>query len=464
MLEQSIFTNLMHNEEYYRAVIPHIKREYFMDQSEQRLFSYMKFFSDKYNKRPDVSVLKILLNKDTTLDDGTFTAVQTTLDALDVAQPDISQTKFLIDETENFCKQRAVFNALKKSIEIKENSDLPIDRRNRKLQDVGAIPDLLRDALSICFDTTVGHNYLEDWEKRYDSYHDKNAKVPFDIDILNKVTKGGAEYKTLNMLIAGSNVGKSLGLVHLAAGYLTQGYDVLYVSMEMSEESVAKRIDANLLGISLDDLENTPKGMYKAKVETLKEKVVGRLYVKQYPTGSANVGHFRALLSELSIKQGFVPKIIIVDYLGICSSIRIGFGGENSYGYVKAIAEELRGLAIETNTCIWSAAQTTRGQWDKSDMDMSDVAESAGLVHTADFMLGIVETEELAAMGQQMFKQIKSRYGDKSKFSRFFIGVNKGHQRWSQLEGQQYNEAPRADAPPPTMDRGKPVVDEGINW
>lgn len=375
MIEQSIFTNLLNNEEYYRTVIPHLQKEYFLESHQQRLYSYIKFFSDKYNKRPNVSALKILLSKDTALDDGTYTSIERDIDILEKSQPDLSQLKFMIDETEAFCKQRAVFNALRKSLEIKENSDLSPDKRNKKLQDVGIIPDLLRDALSICFDSSVGHNYLEDWEKRYDSYHDKETKIPFDIDILNRVTKGGAEYKTLNCLVGGSGTGKSLGLVHLAAGYITKGYDVLYITLEMSEEAISKRVDANLLGISLDDLENIPKGMYKNKIETIKDKIVGRLYVKQFPTGAGHCGHFRALLSELEMKQSFKPKIIIVDYLGICASTRMGFGGENSYGHLKAIAEELRGLAIETNTCVWSGAQTTRGQWDKSDIDMSDVAE-----------------------------------------------------------------------------------------
>lgn len=434
MIVESIFLNLMHNEEYFRSVLPHLKREYFIDASDERLFNYIKFFGDKHNKRPDAAVLRILLEKDTGLSDGVFTNLEAQISVLESKKPDLGQTEFMVEETENFCKQQALYNALSNALQIKSNAELPYDKRNKKMPDVGAIPDLMRDALSVCFNNSIGHNYLADWETRYDSYHDKAAKVPFGIDILNRITKGGAEYKTLNIILAGSNTGKSLGLCDLATQYLSNGLNVLYISMEMSEEAIGKRIDANLLGIPMDDLDAIPKGMFANKMSKLRDKVVGNLYFKQFPTGSAHVGHFRTLLQDLRTKQNFVPNVIMIDYLGICASQRIGFGGENSYGYVKAIAEEIRGLAIETNTVIWSAAQTTRGSWDESDIKMSDTAESAGLVHTADFMLGVVETDQLAEQGQQMFKQIKSRYGDKSKWSKFFMAVDKSLQRWSQLD------------------------------
>lgn len=471
MIVEGIFLNLMHNEEYFRSVLPHLKREYFIDAADERLFNYIKFFGDKYNKRPDASVLKILLEKDNGLNDGIFTSLETQIDLLDTKRPQLDQTAFMIEETEGFCKQQALYNALSNALAIKSNAELPIDKRNKKLPDVGMIPELMRDALGVCFDTSVGHNYMSDWETRYNSYHDKAAKIPFDIDILNRVTKGGAEYKTLNILLAGSNAGKSLGLCHLVAGYLNQGMNVLYISMEMSEEAIGKRIDANLLNVSMDDLDAIPKEMFGKKIAKLREKVVGNLYFKQFPTGAAHVGHFRTLLQELRTKQNFVPQIIIIDYLGICASQRIGYGGENSYGYVKAIAEEIRGLSIETNTCVWTAAQTTRGSWEKSDIDMGDTAESAGLVHTADFILGIVETEQLAQQGQQMFKQVKSRYGDKSKWSRFFLAVDKGLQRWSQLENNSFPDDQAG--PPPVHVRGvvagsgAPAVvanGEGVDW
>lgn len=452
MIVESIFLNLMHNEEYFRSVFPHLKREYFIDAADERLFNYIKFFGDKHNKRADPTVLKILLERDNSLNEGVHSSLEQQIEILSEKRPDVGHTEFLIEETEKFCKQQALYNALSNALQIKSNAELPPDKRNKKLPDVGAIPDMMRDALGVCFDTSVGHNYLANWESRYDSYHDKAAKIPFDIDILNRVTKGGAEYKTLNILLAGSNAGKSLGLCHLAAGYLTQGLNVLYISMEMSEEAIGKRIDANLLNVSMDDLDSIPKAMFGKKIEKLKEKVVGNLYFKQFPTGAAHVGHFRTLLQELKTKQGFIPQIIIIDYLGICASQRIGYGGENSYGYVKAIAEEIRGMAIETNTCVWTAAQTTRGSWEKSDIDMGDTAESAGLVHTADFILGIVETEALAQQGQQMFKQVKSRYGDKSKWSRFFLAVDKGLQRWTQLESNSFPDD--QGMPPPSIAGG----------
>lgn len=480
MIEESIFQNLMYNEDYFRKVLPHLKKEYFSDPADQRLFSYIKGFGDKYNKRPDSTVLGLLLEKDTTLNDGIYETLSAQITNLKNAGPDLSLTDFMVNETESFCKQQALYNALKDALEIKANSELTPDKRNRKLPDIGAIPDILRDALGVCFDTSVGHNYIEDWETRYNSYHDKALKIPFDIEILNKITKGGAEYKTLNLILAGSNAGKSLGLCHLAAGYLAQGLNVLYISMEMSEEAIGKRIDANLLNVSMDDLDAIPKEIFGQRIEKLKEKSVGKLFFKQFPTGGGHVGHFRTLLQELRTKKNFVPNVIIIDYLGICASSRIGYGGENSYGYVKAIAEEIRGLAIETNTCIWSAAQTTRGQWEKSDIDMGDTAESAGLVHTADFILGVVETEALAQQGQQMFKQVKSRYGDKSKWSRFFMAVDKGLQRWSELpdngmssvaDPQMQQHVPaqvQSDATPPGR-RGRkkaeaPTEPVGVVW
>lgn len=465
MIEESIFLNLMHNEDYFRKVLPHLKKEYFVDHATQRLFGYIKFFGDKHNKRPDASVLKILLEKDTSLNEGVYSTLKSQIDILIDSKPDLAMTDFMVHETEEFCKQQALYNALTKALEIKSNAELPPDKRNKKTPDVGIIPELMRDALGVCFDTSVGHNYLNDWERRYESYHDKATKIPFDLDILNKITKGGAEYKTLNLLLAGSNAGKSLGLCHLAASYLSQGLNVLYISMEMSEEAIGKRIDANLLGVSMDDLDSIPKAMFGKKIEKLKEKVLGQLFFKQFPTGAAHVGHFRTLLQELKTKQNFIPQVIIIDYLGICGSQRIGYGGENSYGYVKAIAEEIRGLAIESNTCVWSAAQTTRGSWEKSDIDMGDTAESAGLVHTADFILGIVETEQLAQQGQQMFKQVKSRYGDKSKWSRFFVAVDKGLQRWSEVENSVPADVPtQPSAVAQTTSAPTPTNGDAIEW
>lgn len=378
---------------------------------------------------PTQNALVIALEKRGNMSQSEFDDTIAGIDELHGVPEDLG---WLLFETEAYCKQRAMHNALSESIRIQENFAKPLDERDKKIPPIEYIQEVMKDALSVCFSTQVGHDYFESVESRWQSYKSKANKIPFLTKILNIITKGGVELRTLNCILAGVNVGKSLGLCHLACEYLLQGYNVLYISMEMGEEVCGKRIDANLLDVSLDDIDD---GMisehdFMARFAKLKSKNCGKLYVKQFPTGGANVNHFNNLLAELRIKKNFVPTIIMVDYLGIMASSRIANYSENSYSMVKAIAEELRGFAIENNVVVWTAAQTTRGGWDSSDINMSDVAESAGLPATVDFLLAAMETDELAEIGQQLFKQIKSRYGDKNKLTRFNLCVDKGKQRW----------------------------------
>ena len=428
MIEEVIFSNLLYNEEYVRQVVPHLKPEYFYDLTQRRIYTYCSKFFEKYNKLPTPAVLAVALERDSKVNELEYSEG---MDFIKSLSPDISATPWLVDETEKFCKERALYNALSSALEIKENSEKAIDQQNKKLLDVNAIPGLLQEALGVSFDKNVGHDYFEDAEKRWAVYHDKQAKIPFDIDILNTITNGGVEYKTLNVLLMGVNVGKSIGLCHLAAAYVAAGHDVLYISMEMGEiQGVAKRVDANLFNMNIENVMNLDPGTYNSRIKRLKDNITGKLVIKQYPTGAAHVGHFKALLNELKMKKNFKPRIIMVDYLGIMASTRIKGYSENTYSLVKSIAEELRGFAIEQDACVWSAAQTTRGSWDNSDINMSDTAESAGLPATVDLLLGGIETEETIALGQQMFKQLKSRYGNKDINTRFMIGVDKDKQKW----------------------------------
>lgn len=432
VIEEVIFSGLLYNEDYTRATIPHIKQDYFYSGVQKRLFTYIHTFFEKYNRLPTPAVLSIALEKDSRVSEIEYKEGIEYINALSFQT---QETKWLVDETEKFCKERALYNALAQSLEIKENSEKPIEQQNKKLLDVSAIPELMKDALSVSFDKSVGHDYFGDADKRWDVYHDRQQKIPFDIGVLNAITNGGVEYKTLNVILASTNVGKSLGLCHLAASYMAAGHDVLYISMEMGEiQGVAKRIDANLFNLAIETVQSLDPGTYATKIKRLQENITGKLVIKQYPTGGAHVGHLRALMNELKIKKNFTPRIVIVDYLGVMCSMRIRGYSENSYALVGAIAEELRGFAIEHDVCVWSAAQTTRGSWDSSDINMSDTAESAKLVHTVDFMLGVFETEETVALGQQMFKTLKSRYGNKDKIPKFVLGVDKDKQKWYEID------------------------------
>ena len=440
---KTILSQLIFNGEYFMRVWPYLKDDYFDKGAAKTIYKMIGNHFNEYKTIPTANALMIALERKS-INQIEFDQTKEFLESVRNVPEDLS---WLVKETEKYCQEQAGYIATSKVIEIQENAARPPEERDPKIPELGAIIDLMRDVICITFDNSVGHDWFEDYAARFVLYQTKANKVPFLIDILNKITKGGAELGTLNVILMGVNVGKSLGLCTLAADYMKSGHDVLYISMEMAEHVVAKRIDANLLDVTMDELDD---GMitypeYKARIENLAKKTtLGKLKIKQYPTGGASVNNFRALMNDLKIKQKFVPKVVIVDYLGICASSRIKGGTENSYALVKAIAEELRGFAIEYQVVLWTGAQTTRGAWDSSDINMSDVAESAGLPATADFMLAGVETEELAQLGVQMFKQIKSRYGDKNYINKFNLGVKKGNQRWYSVS-QSWEDAKEAE-------------------
>lgn len=432
LLPKTILSNVLYNSEYFSVVWPHLRNDYFSRQ-ERTVFNLIKKYHDEHKSIPSKNALMINLESMTKISQDEFDSARDLINGLETTPEDLA---WLVGETEKYCRDKAIYNATSRAIEIQENAALPLDEQDKRIPDLGAIPEILQSAISISFDTTVGHDFFEDYESRWEMYREKTMKIPFGIRILDMITKQGVERRTLNLLMAGVNVGKSLGLCHLAATYLAQGRNVLYVSMEMAEHMVAKRIDANLLDVSMDDIDDgvITYSSYKARMENLSKKGLGKLIIKQFPTGGASVNHINALLNELWTKRQWKPDIIIVDYLGIMASSRIKVYSENSYTLVKAIAEELRGLAIEHNVVVWSAAQTTRAGWDSSDINMSDIAESAGLAATADFILAMMETPDLAELGQQLFKQIKSRYGDKNRNNKFTMLVEKDKQRWLQCE------------------------------
>lgn len=430
-IETTIFSNLVQNHDFFVRVIPYLKEEYFPSFTDKVLLKLIKKYSEKYHKVPSQTALDIQIEKLTNLTSSDYTEIKSKISNLSTVPEDL---EWLVDETENYCQQQAMNNALEESIVIKQNSEKPVEHRDPKIQDLGYINDIMKQALSVSFNSSLGLEFFEKWDERFTRYRDKAAKIPFLMNILNYITKGGVERGTLNVILAGVNVGKSLALCHMATEYLLQGSNVLYISMEMSQESVSKRIEANMIDVSLDDFDHIEYGTYDARMKKAKDQCgKGRLFIKQFPTGSANANHFNALMNELKLKSNFKADVVIIDYLGICSSTRIRFS-ENSYQMVKSIAEELRGLAIEQDVAIWTGAQTTRSAWGSSNINMEDTAESAGLPATCDLMLGVIETEDTITMGQQLVKQIKSRYGDKSIKNMFNIAVNKGLQRWSEID------------------------------
>ena len=423
-IEATIISNLLHNEEYARKVIVFLKDEYFMDASEKVVFSEIQKFWTKYNDVPSKEALQIAIDERGNISSTIYEEVEVLIK--DLEQTD-NNADWLLDETEKFCKDKAVYNAIMESIEI-------IDGKHKKKRNDG-IPDLLSDALSVSFDTHIGHDFLEDSDERFEFYHSTEERIPFDIEYLNKITKGGVTRKSLNIIMAGTGVGKTIGMCHMAAANLSGGKNVLYITMEMAEERIGERIDANLLDTKLDTLKDLTKIMYDKKMEQLKEKITGKLIVKEFPTSQAHTGHFRHLLNELSLKKNFKPDIIYVDYLNICASQRLSGGQSvNSYTYVKAIAEELRGLAVEFNLPIWSATQTTRGGFSSSDVGLEDTSESFGLPATADLFIALIQTEELEELNQIMVKQLKNRYNDVAIFRRFVIGVDKAKMKWYDAE------------------------------
>ena len=421
-LEQTILKNLIYNEKFCRKVLPFIKKEYFSDDVERLIFKEVNDFVTHYKTLPTHEALVINFTESDKL---TETQVRGSIDLLnDIHQnkDDPTEEQWLTDQTEKFCQDKAIYNAIMESVSIMD------DKNSKKSK--GEIPKLLSDALGVSFDANVGHDYIGDADSRYDFYHKVESRVKFDLDIFNKITKGGVPNKTLNICLAGTGVGKSLFMCHVAASCIVNGHDVLYITLEMAEERIAERIDANLLNINIQELNTISKADYDRKFSVLKNKTQGKLIIKEYPTAAASTLHFRALLQELHLKKNFKPEIIFVDYLNICSSARMKPGNSvNSYTYIKAIAEELRGLAVEFNVPIVSATQTTRSGFTNSDPGLEDTSESFGLPATADFMFALISTEELEQLGQIMVKQLKNRYSDPNTYKRFVIGVDRGKMR-----------------------------------
>jgi replicative DNA helicase len=426
-LEQSILRNLVYNEDYLRKVLPFLKDDYFSDRTERTIYNEITSFTETYNTPPTIEALSIAVKERNNLSDDEVKNCETYLQEIEAHSKEQTEVQWLVDKTEKFCQEKAVYNAVLGAISILDGKD--------KSKDKGAIPSILSDALAVSFDTTVGHDYLQDSDARYDFYHRKEERIPFDLEYFNKITKGGLPTKTLNIALAGTGVGKSLFMCHVAAGAMVQGKNALYITLEMAEEKIAERIDANLLNVTLDDLMDLPKEMYDRKVAKVREKTTGKLIIKEYPTASASVTHFRTLLNELNLKRSFVPDIIFVDYLNICCSSRIKAGANiNSYTYVKSIAEELRGLAVEYNVPIVSATQTTRSGFTSSDPGLEDTSESFGLPATADLMFALISSEELEELGQIMVKQLKNRYNDPGYYKRFTVGVDRSKMKLYDIE------------------------------
>ena len=418
-VEFLILRNLLHNEDYLRKVIPFIKSEYFEDLNQKIVFEEILKFIQQYNELATKEVLCIEVEKRQDINDTSFKEITHLIECLD----DVSaEFNWLVDTTEKWCRDRAIYLALMESIHIADGKD---EKKNRD-----SIPSILSDALAVSFDTHIGHDYLLDYEARYESYHRKEEKIEFDLEYFNKITKGGLPNKTLNIALAGTGVGKSLFMCHVAASVLLQGRNVLYITLEMAEERIAERIDANLLNIPIQQLNELPKQMFENKVTNLAKKTQGTLIIKEYPTASAHSGHFKSLLNELSLKKSFKPDIIFIDYLNICASSRYrGNSNINSYTFIKAIAEELRGLACEFNVPIVSATQTTRSGFGSSDVELTDTSESFGLPATADLMFALISTEELEGLGQILVKQLKNRYNDPTIHKRFVIGIDRAKMR-----------------------------------
>ncbi len=427
-LEQIILRNLLTNEEYMRKVLPFVKPDYF-EGVYRILFKEAGKFIGKYNKLPTLESFKVELDQSDRLTGDNYTIAVDILP--NIFAKEESDSEWLMDSTEKWCQDRAIYNAIMESISI-------IDGKHESMTK-GALPDLLSKALGVAFDTNVGHDYVDNAEQRWDFYNKEESRIPFDLELFNTITKGGVPNKTLNIALAGTGVGKSLFMCHVASSSLVEGKNVLYITMEMAEERIAERIDANLLNIPIDQLETLPKTMFTEKVSQLSKKTTGKLIIKEYPTGSAHAGHFRALLNELKLKRQFEPDIIFIDYLNICASSRMkGMGGAiNSYSYIKAIAEELRGLAVEYDVPIFSATQTTRSGYGNSDVGLEDTSESFGLPATADLMFALISTEELENVGQIMVKQLKNRYNDPTNNKRFVVGIDRSKMRLFDADPQE---------------------------
>ena len=424
MIEKTILSHLIFNEPYSRKVLPFIKEEYFHNLSDKTVYNLIKDYVEKYNALPTKEVLYLELDNKDGISEGVFKDAKSIID--DMSKED-TKIEWLVDSTEKFCQDKAIYNAIMASIKILDDK--------KETQGKGAIPNLLSEALGISFDVSIGHDYIENADERFEFYHEKKERIPFDLDYMNKITKGGLVKKSLNIALAGTGVGKSLFMCHCATNNLAQGKNVLYITMEMAEEKIAERIDANLLNVTVDELSILPKDVYDKKINRIKEKTTGKLIIKEYPTASAGSAHFRHLINELRIKRNFIPDIIYIDYLNICSSSRIRTGSNvNSYTYIKAIAEELRGLAVEFNVPIVSATQTTRSGYGNSDVELTDTSESFGLPATADFMFALISSEKLEDLNQIMIKQLKNRYNDPTIHKKFVVGVDRAKMRLYDVE------------------------------
>ena len=447
MIEQSILSNLINNEQYFRKSIPFLKQDYFQDRSHKLAFKLIDEYVKKYSSQPTTKALVIDLEEEP-LNQDEIDNVRTLINGLD-AEP-IKDSEWLVDQTEKFCQDKAIYNAIMNSINI-------LDGKTDKTKN--AIPQILSDALAVSFDTNVGHDFLEDADSRYEFYHKKEQRIPFDLEYFNKITKGGVPNKTLNIALAGTGVGKSLFMCHCAAANLTRGNNVLYITLEMAEEKIAERIDANLLNVTVDELAMLPKDAYDKKIERVRGKTTGKLIIKEYPTATAGSANFRHLFNELKIKKGFIPDIVYIDYLNICNSSRMKQGGSvNSYTYIKAIAEELRGLAVEQNVPIISATQTTRSGFTNTDLGLEDTSESFGLPATADFMFALISSEELQDLNQMMVKQLKNRYSDPATNRKFVIGVDRPKMKLYDVEQKA-----QADIADDKKDDDTPLFDRSKN-
>jgi len=430
-IELVVLRNLLYNAEYTRRVLPFLKEDYFHDPCERRLFKTVEDFIQKYSSSPTSEALNIILSEQDGVSQGEYDSCAKLIEALSSSKDIENEPEWLIEQTEKFCKDKAVYNALMESIQL-------IDDKKSKGKSRNAIPEILTKALSVSFDASIGHDFVEDADKRFEFYHRVEQKTPFDLDFFNKITGGGVPNKTLNVILAGTGVGKSLFMCHHAANCLTLNKNVLYITCEMAEERIAERIDANLMDIAVDELKNLPKDVYDRRLGKATAGLTGKLIIKEYPTATANVDHFRHLLDELRLKKNFKPDIVFVDYLNICASSRFKAGANvNSYTYVKAIAEELRGLAVQSDFPIFTATQTNRSGFGNTDVELTDTSESFGLPATADLMFAIVATEQLDESGQVMVKQLKNRYNDPTTHKRFVIGIDRSKMKLFDVEEQE---------------------------
>jgi replicative DNA helicase len=442
MIEQTILSNLLYNEDFCRKTIPYIREDYFENIPNRKIFLAFTDYVEQYKEPPSIEALKITLDNRKDLNEDLYKEVMKTVSELKIDK-DTNQ-EWLLTETEKFCQDRDLYNAIRRSILILDGKDKELDK--------GSIPQLLSESLGISFDSHIGHDYLDDFDDRYEFYHRKEERLPFDIDVLNKITKGGLPKKSLTVYLAATGVGKSLVMCHMGAASLMHGKNVLYITAEMAEERIAERIDANLLDVTLDELSLMPRAVFEKKIRRIKDKTPGKLVIKEYPTGAAHAGHFRHLLNELRLKKNFVPDIIFIDYLNICASSRIkGAAAGNTYVLIKSIAEEIRGLAMEFNVPIVSATQANRAGYGETDMDLTNTSESIGLPQTVDAMFALISTEELESMGQIMIKQLKNRWNDLSYYRRFVVGIDRSKMKLYDVEehaqGNVFNEPKSTDKP-----------------